>query len=195
MNRLRGEAVPRAAQDSTESGPFLFAVCRVAPSHFPRPRHSVNCGEPSTRTTKMRDEPHTPRSRRGSTGLHLFQELSTLGQQLTGPLLLGSRLDGIEPVFPARTPRPRQTLRSTRSGAGAAVHAAPSICHGCGTDTPCLGGSWPQASYRRDLRQSGVGSASASPRQRNSAFVSSVIRVIVIECRPSYCAQSHDLEP
>jgi hypothetical protein len=30
-----------------------------------------------------------------SASLHLFQELSTLGQQLAYPLLLGSRLGGI----------------------------------------------------------------------------------------------------
>ena len=43
-----------------------------------------------------------------SAGLDLFQELSTLDQQLTRTLLLCSRRGRIEPVLPALTPRPRQ---------------------------------------------------------------------------------------
>jgi len=43
-----------------------------------------------------------------SVGLHLFQELSTLGQQVAHTLLLGKGLRGIEPMFPASTSRTRQ---------------------------------------------------------------------------------------
>jgi hypothetical protein len=43
-----------------------------------------------------------------SAGLHLFQELSTLGQQLASAPLLGSGLGRIKPVFPTGTPRSRQ---------------------------------------------------------------------------------------
>ena len=53
----------------------------------------------------------------GSARLHLFQELSTLGQQLAHPLLLGSDLGRIEAVLPARTP-----LGRARSGTGMPVH-------------------------------------------------------------------------
>ena len=42
-----------------------------------------------------------------SAGLHVFQELSTLGQQLAHTLLLRQGLGRIEPVFPASMPRPR----------------------------------------------------------------------------------------
>ena len=41
-----------------------------------------------------------------SAGLHLFRELSTLGQQLARSLLLRPRLGRIKPMFPARMPRP-----------------------------------------------------------------------------------------
>ena len=61
--------------------------------------------------------------------LHLFQELSTLGQQFAHPLLLGSGLGKIKPMFPARPPRPRQPFGGARSSTGAAVHTASCACH------------------------------------------------------------------
>ena len=66
-----------------------------------------------------------------SAGLHLFQELSTLGQQFAHPLLLGSGLGKIKPMFPARPPRPRQPFGGARSSTGAAVHTEPSIVGNC----------------------------------------------------------------
>ena len=39
----------------------------------------------------------------GSARLHLFQGLSTLGQQLARPLVLCSGLGRVEPVLPAST--------------------------------------------------------------------------------------------
>jgi hypothetical protein len=48
----------------------------------------------------------------GSAGLHLFQELSTLGQQLAHALLPGQGLGRIKPMFPPRTPRPGQRFRA-----------------------------------------------------------------------------------
>jgi hypothetical protein len=54
-----------------------------------------------------------------SVGLHLFQELSTLGQQVAHTLLLCQGLRGIEPMFPASTFRPRQPLGGARSGTSA----------------------------------------------------------------------------
>ena len=65
----------------------------------------------------------------GSAGLHLFQELSTLDQQLTRTPLLGSRLGRIEPMLPACPLRPRQPFGCARSRTSAPVHAAPSIRH------------------------------------------------------------------
>jgi hypothetical protein len=61
----------------------------------------------------------------GSADLHLFQELSTLDQPLTRTLLLRQGLDRIKPMFPARTPRPRQAFGGARSGTGTTVHTAP----------------------------------------------------------------------
>jgi hypothetical protein len=40
-----------------------------------------------------------------SAGLHLFQELSTLGQQLAHPLLRCHGLCGVKPMFPATAPK------------------------------------------------------------------------------------------
>jgi len=42
-------------------------------------------------------------------------------------VLLGLRLGGIEPVLPARTPRPRQPCGGARSRTRTSVHMAPSI--------------------------------------------------------------------
>jgi hypothetical protein len=64
-----------------------------------------------------------------SAGLHLFQELSTLGHQLAHTLLLREGHGRIEPMFPAGTSRPRQPFGGSRSGTGAAVHTASSVCH------------------------------------------------------------------
>ena len=64
-----------------------------------------------------------------SAGLQLFQELSTLGQQLTHPPLLGSSLGRIKPMFPPRPPRPREPFRGARSGTRPPVHAASSFGH------------------------------------------------------------------
>ena len=43
-----------------------------------------------------------------SVGLHLFQELSTLGQQLAHTLLFRQGRGGVKPMFPASTSRPLQ---------------------------------------------------------------------------------------
>jgi len=51
---------------------------------------------------------------------HLFQEFSTLGQQLAHPLSLRRGLSGVESMFPARTPGTRQSFGGARSGTGAA---------------------------------------------------------------------------
>ena len=64
-----------------------------------------------------------------SAGLHLFQELSTSGQQLAHTLLFRQGLGGVKPMFPASTPRPLQTFGGSWSGTGAAVHTASSIGH------------------------------------------------------------------
>ena len=50
----------------------------------------------------------------------LFQQISTLDQQFTRTPVLSSGLGGVEPVFPARPPRPRPPFR-TRSSTGTAV--------------------------------------------------------------------------
>ena len=63
---------------------------------------------------KLRDEPLAPRKSFDSVGLHLFQELSTLGQQLAHTLLFRQGLGGVKPVFPARPPGPRQPLQISR---------------------------------------------------------------------------------
>ena len=59
-----------------------------------------------------------------SVGLHLFQELSTLGQQLAHTLLFRHGLGGVKPMFPASASRPRQPFYSARSSTRAAVHTA-----------------------------------------------------------------------
>ena len=51
-----------------------------------------------------------------SAGLHLFQELSTLGQQFAHTLLFREGLGRIEPVLPAGTSRPGQPFGGSRSG-------------------------------------------------------------------------------
>jgi hypothetical protein len=56
---------------------------------------------------KPRDEPHAPWADR-SAGLHLFQELSTLGQQFTPTLLFREGCGRVLPMFPASTVGPRQ---------------------------------------------------------------------------------------
>ena len=43
-----------------------------------------------------------------SAGLHLFQELSTLGQQLAHTLLFRQGFGGVKPMFPASTSRTLQ---------------------------------------------------------------------------------------
>ena len=50
-----------------------------------------------------------------SAGLHLFQELSTLGQQLAHTLLFRQGLGGVKPMFPASTSRPGQPFGGSRS--------------------------------------------------------------------------------
>jgi hypothetical protein len=60
----------------------------------------------------------------GSARLHLFQELSTLGQQLTRPLVLCAGLGRIKPMYPTGTPRPRYPFPGARSGTSTAVHTA-----------------------------------------------------------------------
>jgi hypothetical protein len=84
--------------------------------------------EGMTAADKPRMNP-THRDAGHSVGLHLFQELSTLGQQVAHTLLLCQGLRGIEPMFPARTPRPRQPFGGARSGTSATVHTASSIGH------------------------------------------------------------------
>jgi hypothetical protein len=49
-------------------------------------------------------------------GLHPFQELSTLAQQLAHTLSLRQGLGGVESMFPARTLGTRQSFGGTRSG-------------------------------------------------------------------------------
>ena len=51
-------------------------------------------------------------------GLHLFQELSTLGQQFALTLLFRQGPGGVKLMFPASTARPLQPFGSPRSGAG-----------------------------------------------------------------------------
>jgi hypothetical protein len=74
----------------------------------------------------------------GSAGSHLFQELSTLGQQFVQTLLFREGLGRIEPVLPASTSRPGQPFGGARSGSGTAVHTA-SKDLGCALDRepPC----------------------------------------------------------
>ena len=64
-----------------------------------------------------------------SVGVHLFQELSTLGPQVVYTLLLCQGLRGIEATFPARPARPRQPFGGARSGTSATVHTASSVGH------------------------------------------------------------------
>jgi hypothetical protein len=53
-----------------------------------------------------------------SVGLHLFQELWTLGQQLAHTLLFRQGWGGVLTMFPASTAQPLQPFGSPRSGAG-----------------------------------------------------------------------------
>jgi hypothetical protein len=64
-----------------------------------------------------------------SVGLHLFQELSTLGQQLAHTLLFRQGCGGVKPMFPARTARPGRTFGGARSGTGTGVHPGFSVGH------------------------------------------------------------------
>ncbi len=67
-----------------------------------------------------------------SVGLHLFQELSTLGHQFAHTLLFRQGLGGVLPMFPASMSRPLQLFAGARSGTRAAVHAASFICPSSG---------------------------------------------------------------
>jgi hypothetical protein len=58
----------------------------------------------------------------GSADLHLFQEVSTLGQQFTHTLLLRQGVSGIKPMLPASTPRPHQPF-GLRGPVPAFLHA------------------------------------------------------------------------
>jgi len=104
VSRLRGRAVQRTPQGTQLSlGRFRLYVPSLA-GRIPR-------------TKPMR------REAAGSAGLHLFQELSTLGQQLAHALLLRQGCGRVKPMFPASTARPLQPFGGSRSGAGAAVHS------------------------------------------------------------------------
>src|SRR5450432_683646 len=52
----------------------------------------------------------------GSARLHLFQELSTLGQQFAQALLFREGRGRVLPMFPASTARPLQCFGGARSG-------------------------------------------------------------------------------
>ena len=103
-------------------GRFSFVGCGAAPPTFSRPRLG-KLRKPSTPQQTCGMNP-MHREAADSVRLHLFRELSTLGQQLTHALLLGHGLGGIKPMFPARPSRPRQAFGGARSGTGTAVHTA-----------------------------------------------------------------------
>jgi hypothetical protein len=108
----------------------------------------------------------------GSARLHLFQELSTLGQQLAHTLLLCQGLRGMEPMFPARTPRPRQPFSGARSGAGAPMHTAPSVCHCRGLT--CRASAGPGSAPRGGIR---VSDRIAISQPTSSSWAGSLIRL------------------
>jgi hypothetical protein len=106
----------------------------------------------------MEDEPiHCYAAR--SASLHLFQRLSTLGQQLAHALSLRQGLSGVESVFPARPPRARQPFGGTQSGAGNAFACDMSYWPLQENGRVCLDGSWlPRSSTA--LRSSAKGQIS-----------------------------------
>jgi hypothetical protein len=84
------------------------------------PAHAASSIGSLRRGRKRRMNP-MHREARSSARLHLFQELPTLAQQLTHPLLLGQGLGRIKPMFPPRTSRPSQAFGGAWSGSGTAV--------------------------------------------------------------------------